>query len=71
MDNQDGSIQSKGQMIVGCGEELVAHDVCCGDAHQEWNAKHCGPKYPQIGEDSLTTHLGWDGERAGGEMEIN
>lgn len=44
-------------MIAGCGEELVAHDVGCGDAHQEGHAKHGGAEYPQVGKDSLTTHL--------------
>lgn len=57
VDNEDGSIQAKGQVIVGRGEELVAHDVGRGDAYQKGNAKHGGSEYPQVGEDSLTLHL--------------
>lgn len=58
MDDQDRAVQAKGQVMASCGEELVAHDVGCGDAHQEGHTKHGGPKYPQVGEESLIPHLG-------------
>lgn len=57
MDNQYGAIESEGQVVVGCGEKLVAHDVGCGDAHQNGHTKDGGHKYPQVGEDSLVPHL--------------
>lgn len=58
VDNQDGTVQAEGEVIAGCGEELVAHDVGCGDAYQKRHTEHSGPKYPQVGEDSMTPHLG-------------
>lgn len=58
MDDQDGAVQAEGYVMASCGEELVAHDVGRRDAHQEGHTKHGGPKYPQVGEDSLIPHLG-------------